>query len=71
MKLEIKTKDNGHVDCIKLNDELIGYGIEKMNIILEAGEIKIDALTNELGKKYINTKLLEKNNIELYIRERE
>lgn len=71
MKLEIKTKDNGHVDYLKLNDELIGYGIEKMNITLEAGEIKVEALTNELGKKYINTKLLEENNIELYVRERE
>lgn len=71
MRLEIKIKDNGHVDYLKLNDELIGYGIEKMNITLEAGEIKIEALTNELGKKYINTKLLEENNIELYVRERE
>jgi len=70
MKLEIKTKDNGYVDYLKLNDEMIGYGIEKMNITLEAGEIKIEALTDELYKKYINTKLLEENDIELYVRER-
>ena len=68
---EIKTTENGYVDYLKLNDEMIGYGIEKMIITLEAGEIKIEALTDKLFTKHIDKKLFNDNNIELYIRDRE
>lgn len=64
MKVEIKTNQQGYCDYFKIDGKKYGAGIQKLNIIIEAGkrpEIIISAKPDEFIADFEDSKLyLEK-----------